>query len=44
MILAAMEEQDWDYEGAVEWIEYNTIRTIPYMGACHPIVSFPINW
>ena len=44
MILAAMEEQDWDYESAVEWIEYNTLRTIPYMGSCHPIVSLPINW
>jgi hypothetical protein len=44
MILAAMEEENWDVEEAIDWIEYNTLRTIPYMGACHPIVSLPINW
>ena len=44
MIAAAMEEEGWTYEEAVEWIEYNTLRTIPYMGGCHPIVSLPINW
>jgi hypothetical protein len=44
MIAAAMEEEGWDAEGAIEWIEYNTIRSIPYMGYAHPIVSLPINW
>ena len=44
MIAAAMEEENWDAEGAIEWIEYNTIRSIPYMGHAHPIVSLPINW
>lgn len=44
MILAAMEEENWDAEGAIEWIEYNTLRSIPYMGHAHPIVSLPINW
>lgn len=44
MILAAMEEEKWDAEGAIEWIEYNTLRSIPYMGHAHPIVSLPINW
>ena len=44
MIAAAMEEENWDAEEAIEWIEYNTIRSIPYMGQYHPIVSLPINW
>ena len=44
MIVAAMEEENWDAEGAIEWIEYNTLRSIPYMGHAHPIVSLPINW
>jgi hypothetical protein len=44
MIAAAMEEEGWDVEETIEWIEYNTIRTIPYMGHAHPIVSLPINW
>lgn len=44
MIAAAMEEEGWDVEGAIEWIGYNTLRAIPYMGNYHPIVSLPINW
>ena len=44
MIAAAMEEENWNVEEAVEWIEYNTLRSIPYMGQYHPIVSLPINW
>lgn len=44
MIEAAMEEEGWTCEEAIEWIEYNTLRSIPYMGICHPIVSLPINW
>ena len=44
MVAAAMEEEGWNEEDAIEWIEYNTLRSIPYMGTYHPIVQFPINW
>jgi hypothetical protein len=44
MIEAAMEEEGWTCDEAIDWIEYNTIRSIPYMGSHHPIVSLPINW
>jgi hypothetical protein len=44
MILAAMEEQEWDCEEAIEWIEYNTLRSIPYMGDLHPIVMMPLDY
>lgn len=44
MIASAMEEENWSEEEAIEWIDYNTIRSIPYMGQHHPIVSLPINW
>ena len=44
MIAAAMEEENWEAEEAIEWIDFNTLRSIPYMGQYHPIVSFPINW
>lgn len=44
MIEAAMEEEGWTCEDAIDWIEYNTLRSIPYMGSSHPIVSLPINW
>ena len=37
-------EYGWEYDDAVDWIEENTLRTIPYMGSVHPIVSLPINW
>lgn len=44
MIYAGMEEEGWTDEESIEWIEYNTLRAIPYMGSSHPIVSLPINW
>ena len=44
MIEAAIEEEGWTAEEAIEWIDYNTLRSIPYMGQHHPIVSLPINW
>lgn len=27
-----------DYEGAVEWVDYNTVRAIEYMGEMKPII------
>lgn len=43
MIAAAIEENpDWSEEDAIEWIEVNTLRTIPYMGEKAPIVVFPL--
>lgn len=27
---------------AVEWIEYNTIRALPYAGAEAPIIMYPV--
>lgn len=47
MISAAMEEEGWSVEEAIEWIEYNALRSIPYISQAHPahpIVSLPINW
>ena len=29
-----------DEEGAMEFIDYNTIRTIPYMGSSSPIIMY----
>ena len=29
---------EWDYNSALEWIEYNTIRSLPYMGKYAPII------
>ena len=43
MIAAAIEENpDWTEEDAVEWIDFNTLRTVPYMGEKAPIIVFPL--
>ena len=33
-------EEEFTYEEAVEWIEYNTIRALPYFGSEAPIVLY----
>ena len=42
LIDAYMEGEKCEYEEAMEWIDYNTLRAIPYMGEKQPIVSMPI--
>lgn len=42
MIEWLMTEEDFEYEEAIEWIEFNTIRAIPYMGEGAPIIMYPI--
>ena len=27
---------------AIEWIEYNTVRALPYMGSDSPIIVYPL--
>lgn len=31
-----------EYEDAIEFIEYNTVRAIPYFGPNAPIIMYPI--
>ena len=38
MIQWLMENEEMDEFEAVEWIEYNTLRALPYMGEDAPIV------
>lgn len=40
LITAFMKHDDMDYETAVEWVDYNTLRALPYMGAQAPIVVY----
>lgn len=42
MVEWLMNEEDWSYEDAVDWIDYNTIRALPYMGADAPIIMYPL--
>ena len=40
MIDWLMSKENWSDDEAVEWIEYNTIRALPYMGEGAPIVMY----
>lgn len=40
MVQWLMEQDNMDYTEAVEWIEYNTIRSLPYVGDGAPIVMY----
>ena len=33
-------DKDFTYEEAIEWIDYNTFRALPYMGEKAPIILF----
>lgn len=38
-----MEKEGWSDIEAIEWIEFNTLRALPYMGSDAPIVMYPID-
>lgn len=40
MIESLMKTQNWCYADAVDWIDYNTIRSLPYLGSSAPIVMY----
>jgi hypothetical protein len=37
-----VEKEGFNREDAVEWIDYNTIRALPYMGEKAPIIIYPL--
>lgn len=42
MVEGLMQDEEWSYEDAVEWIDYNTIRALPYAGPNGPIIMYNI--
>ena len=42
MVAWLMETEGLDEIEAVEWIEYNTIRALPYAGDRAPIIMYPL--
>ena len=42
MVEELMQEEECSYEEAVEWIDYNTIRALPYAGENGPIIMYTI--
>lgn len=44
MVKWLLNNEDFDNEEeAIEWIEYNTVRALPYIGENGPIIMYPIN-
>lgn len=42
MVEWLMKEESWSDMEAIEWIEANTLRAIPYMGEKAPIIMYPL--
>lgn len=42
MIEELMQDEGWSYEEAAEWIDYNTIRSLPYAGCNAPIIMYKL--
>ena len=42
MIQCLVEEDNMEYDEAMEFIDYNTIRAIPYFGSNAPVVMYPV--
>lgn len=38
LIECFMKENDWSYEEAEEWVEYNVVRALPYYGEHAPVI------
>ena len=43
MIEWLINKYGWSVEESIEWIEYNTIRALPYFGEGAPIIMYPLN-
>jgi hypothetical protein len=42
MVYWLMETEDFTMSQAIEWIEYNTIRSLPYAGPDAPVIVYSI--
>ena len=38
MVQELMTDENWSNEDAIDWIDYNTLRAIPYFGDKTPLV------
>jgi hypothetical protein len=43
MVQFIVDTGDMNEEEAIEWIDYNTIRSLPYAGENAPIIMYPID-
>lgn len=42
LMVEYLEDEETSRVEAIEWIEYNTIRSLPYYGDKAPIILFPL--
>lgn len=42
MIECLVEEEGWTAEEEIDWIDYNVIRALPYMGENHPVIIYEL--
>ena len=42
MVEYLVDKEGWSDINAIEWIEYNVIRSIPYMGENAPIIVYSL--
>ena len=42
LVKANIEHEGMTYEEAVEWVEFNTLRSVPFMGRLHPEVMYKV--
>ncbi|MBR5604214.1 MAG: hypothetical protein IKW51_08395 [Bacteroidales bacterium] len=42
MVKWLVETEGFTEEEAIEWIDYNTIRALPYAGEKSPIIMYPL--
>lgn len=43
-LILAILAKDMPYDDAVDFFDYNTLRTVPYMGAHAPVIMWPGRW
>lgn len=44
MVAELMSDEGWSADEAIDWIEYNTLRAIPYAGDMAPIIIYRLEW
>ena len=42
MIEWLMNKEGWSYDEAADWVNYNTLRALPYMGEKAPIIMYSL--
>lgn len=44
MVEWLVDKYGWTETESIEWIEVNTLRSLPYMGSGAPIIMYPLGW